>query len=46
MKTLNLQLEPQEFERILFLQSKIINSKEDIIETGDIILTSLRRDLK
>lgn len=42
-KQLITDLEPHELERILFLKSKIINSRDDIIETGDIILTALRR---
>lgn len=43
MKTLNINLEDHDYNRIKFLASKMINSKEDITETGDIILTSMRR---
>lgn len=44
MEELKIKLEINDLKRILFLKSKIINSREDIIETGDIILTSLKRE--
>jgi len=43
MKPLTIQLEETELKRLLFLKSKIILSREDLAETGDIVLTALRR---
>ena len=42
LKTLEVLMPPQDLERVLFLKSKILNSRMDIIEVGDIILTNLR----
>jgi hypothetical protein len=42
---MNLKLEQHDLDRILFLSKKIINGREDIIEVGDIVLTSLKREV-
>lgn len=43
MDKLEINLTEEEKKRIIFLGSKLVNSREDIIETGAIILTALRR---
>lgn len=45
MNTITLNLPEIEKERLLFLTSKIIISREDLVEIGSIISMALRRKL-